>query len=58
MTVTFNIIDPFLQENKTVTGGPNFNLLSYSTARTRNFRLSLGYNFTKAAKKPVLKIGK
>ncbi len=58
MTVTFNIIDPFLQENKTVTDGPNFNLLSYSTARTRNFRLSLGYNFTKAAKKPVLKIGK
>ena len=53
LTVTANIIDPFLQENRTFTYGPNFNLQSFSTAQTRNFRLSLGYNFTKMAKKPV-----
>ena len=55
MTVTFNIIDPFLQENRSYTYGPNFNLQSFSKAQTRNFRLSLGYNFTKAVKKPVPK---
>lgn len=55
LTITANIIDPFLQENRTFTYGPNFNLQSFSTAQTRNFRLSLGYNFTRAAKKPVLK---
>ena len=53
LTVTANIIDPFLQENRTFTYGPNFNLQSFSTAQTRNFRLSLGYNFTKMVKKPV-----
>lgn len=55
MTITINIIDPFLQENKTVIYGPNFSLQSFSTAQTRNFRLSAGYNFTKTAKKPLLK---
>lgn len=58
LTVTANIIDPFLQENRTFTYGSNFNLQSFSTAQTRNFRLSVGYNFTKVAKKLVLKGGK
>lgn len=53
LTITINIIDPFVQENRSYTYGTNFNLQSYSTAQTRNFRLSAGYNFTKAAKKPV-----
>ena len=53
LTVTANVIDPFVQQAKVVTYGTNFNLESYSTAKTRNFRLSLGYNFNKAAKKPV-----
>lgn len=59
LTVTVNVIDPFLQESRNYTYGTNFNLQSYSTAQTRNFRLSLGYNFTKAAKKkPVSPVKK
>ncbi len=54
LTVTANIIDPFVQQNRSYTYGTNFNLQSFSTAQTRNFRLSLGYNFTKVPKKPVV----
>lgn len=54
LTVTLNIIDPFLQENRSYTYGTNFNLKSFSTAQTRNFRLSVGYNFTKTAKKKII----
>ena len=54
LTVTMNIIDPFLQENRTYTYGTNFFLKSFSTAQTRNFRLSVGYNLTKPAKKKVI----
>ncbi len=53
LTVTANIIDPFVQENRSYTYGPNFNLQSFSRAQTRNFRLSLGYNLTKTVKKVV-----
>ena len=56
LTVTANIIDPFIQESRNFTYGTNFNLQSFSTAQTRNFRLSLGYNFIKDVKKPVQKI--
>jgi Outer membrane protein beta-barrel family/CarboxypepD_reg-like domain len=57
MTVTLNVIDPFLQRNKNVTYGSNFILQSFSTAQTRNFRISVGYNFTKLPKKkPVPKV--
>ncbi len=58
LTLTFNIIDPFMQENRNYTQGSNFILESFNTNRTRNFRLSLGYNLTKTAKKPILKMGK
>ena len=58
LTITANIIDPFIQENRNYTYGTNFNLQSFSTAQTRNFRLSVGYNFTKLAKKPIVKLGK
>ncbi len=58
ITVTINIIDPFVQKNQSYTYGTNFNLQSYSTAQTRNFRLSLGYNFTKVPKKPASKVVK
>lgn len=51
LTLTFNIIDPFLQETTSYTSGPKFEVRSFNTAQTRNFRLSLGYNFTKTAKK-------
>ncbi len=53
LTVTLNIIDPFLQENRSYTYGTNFNLKSFSTAQTRNFRLSMGYNFTKMQKNKI-----
>lgn len=44
--VTANAIDPLVQqENRTFTYGPNFNVESYSLNETRNFRLTLAYNF-------------
>lgn len=50
--VTINIIDPFRQQqNKNFTYGSNFNLESYSTTNTRNYRIVLSYIFKKAAKK-------
>ena len=58
LTVTANIIDPFVQQSRNYTYGSNFYLQSFSTAQTRNFRLSVGYNFTKKVKKPLLKMGK
>jgi len=52
MTVTLNIIDPFIQqENLSFTYGSNFILESFNTTQTKNYRLSLAYNFTKTAKK-------
>ena len=56
MTVTLNIIDPFMQQqNRTFTYGTNFNLESYSTTQTRNFRMTVGYNFSAKKKKPTAK---
>ncbi len=56
MTVTLNVIDPFVnQQRRIFTYGTNFNLESYSITQTRNFRLSLAYNLTKTPKKkPVV----
>jgi len=54
LTLTFNIIDPFVQKNRNYTQGANFILESFNTNKTRNFRLSVGYNFTKAAKKKAM----
>jgi hypothetical protein len=51
MTVTMNVIDPFIQENRSYTYGPNFYLQNFSKPQTRNFRLSVAYNFTKTPKK-------
>lgn len=51
-TVTVNVIDPFVQQqNKTFTYGTNFNLENYNTTQTRNYRLTLGYNFSRSQKK-------
>ncbi len=50
--VTVNVIDPFRQQqNKNYTYGPNFNLESFSTTNTRNYRIALSYVFTKTVKK-------
>ncbi len=52
ITVTFNIIDPFRQQqNRNFTYGSNFNLESFSTTNTRNYRLVVSYTFKKKEKK-------
>ena len=54
LTATINFIDPFVQqESRTYTYGTNFNLENYSTTQTRNYRLSIGYNFSRKQKKKV-----
>jgi len=53
--VTVNVIDPFRQQrNRNFTYGFNFNLESYSTTNTRNYRIALSYIF----KKNVMKMNK
>lgn len=52
LVTTINIIDPFnQQEYRTYTIGPNFSQENFNSTRTRNFRLSIGYNFSNAPKK-------
>ena len=49
--VTLNFVDPFRQQrNANSTYGSNFNLESYSTTNTRNYRVVLSYVFKKKAK--------
>lgn len=56
LTVTLNLIDIFSQQrNRSFTYGTNFNLESFSSTNTRNYRLTVGYNFTKVAKKKPVK---
>lgn len=46
--VTVNTVDPFVQQqNRIFTYGTNFNLESYSRTQTRNYRITLSYNFNK-----------
>ncbi len=57
LTITLNMIDPFTQQrNRTFTYGTNFNLESYNTTTTRNFRLTVGYNLTRTKKNPLKNI--
>jgi hypothetical protein len=50
--VTLNFIDPFRnQVTNSYTYGTNFEVRSSSTTQTKNYRLTLAYNFTKVAKK-------
>ena len=59
LNVTINSIDPFVQQqNKNFTYGTNFTAESYSTTRTRNYRISIAYNFNKTPMKPALKMVK
>jgi outer membrane receptor protein involved in Fe transport len=57
LTVTFNAIDPLVQQqNRVFTYGPGFNLENFSETSTRNFRVSLAYAFLPRAKKiPTVK---
>jgi hypothetical protein len=52
MVLTLNVIDPFIQQqNRVFTYGTNFNLENYNSTRTKNYRLTLGYNFGRSQKK-------
>jgi outer membrane receptor protein involved in Fe transport len=51
LAITLNAIDPIVQQkNHTSIYGSNFNLESYSSTHTRNYRLTVSYNFTKRVK--------
>lgn len=53
--VAFNIIDPFrVQQQITQTFGTNFNLESFNSVNTRNFRISFSYQLNKLVKKSTL----
>ena len=53
--VTLSVIDPFTQQqNKIFTYAPNFNLESYSTTKTKNFRIGVSYLFSKKVKKKAI----
>ncbi len=50
--VTINVIDPFRdQKTNRFTYGKNFEVSSYNKTLTRNYKISLAYNFIKIAKK-------
>lgn len=58
LVITLNAIDPIFQQKYTsFTFGPNYNIESFSNARTRNYRITIGYNFNNLVgnnkKKPV-----
>jgi outer membrane receptor protein involved in Fe transport len=56
LTLTLNLIDPFTQQqNRSFTYGNNFTLENYSTTQTGNYRLSVGYSFSKSVRKPAAK---
>jgi hypothetical protein len=46
LIVTLNVTDPFIQQSTTsTTRGTDFYLQNYSTTQTRNYRLTLSYNW-------------
>jgi len=57
--ITVNVIDPFVQQkNRSFTFGTRFNLESFSSTQTKNYRLTLAYNFSNAGKRPAPKTKK
>ena len=55
LIVSFNAIDPFTaQRNTAYTYGANFNLESFNSTNTRNFRLSVSYQLNKVVQKSKL----
>lgn len=56
MILALSVIDPLRQQqNKIFTYAGNFNLESYSTTKTKNFRIALSYIFSKKVKKNTAK---
>ncbi len=59
LIITLNIIDPLIQQEiRSLTYGSRFNLESFSSTQTKNYRLTVAYNFSNAGKKVVLKQNK
>lgn len=58
LTLAFNAIDPIVnQQRRNFTYGPNFEVENYSITMTRNYRLSIAYNFSnQLIKKPTPKV--
>lgn len=55
LIVSFNAINPFSnQQYTTYTYGANFNIESFSSSNTRNFRLSVSYQLNKVIQKSSL----
>lgn len=55
LIVSFNAIDPFTtQRFTTYTYGANFNLESFNSSNTRNFRLSVSYQLNRVVQKSKL----
>ncbi len=55
LIVTFNAIDPFVkQKYLTYTYGSNFNIESFSSSNSRNFRLTVTYQLNKVVQKSSL----
>lgn len=55
LIVSFNAIDPFTtQRYTTYTYGANFNLESFNSSNTRNFRLSVSYQLNRVVQKSKL----
>ena len=54
LIVSINIIDPTTQQQlQTFVYGANFNLESFSSSNTRNYRLAVSYQLNKVVTKPV-----
>jgi hypothetical protein len=52
LVTTLNVIDPFRNQiTNTYTYGTNFTVHSFNNTRTKNYRFTIAYSFTKAAKK-------
>ena len=52
ITVSLNLVDPFnQQEYRTFTYGKTFSQENYGMTKTRNLRLTIGYNFLENAAK-------
>ena len=54
LIVSINIIDPTTQQQfQTFVYGTNFNLESFSSSNTRNYRIAISYQLNKVVTKPV-----
>ena len=54
LIVSINVIDPTTQQQyQTFAYGANFNLESFSSSNTRNYRITISYQLNKVVNKPV-----